>query len=137
MRSDCENLLYHAVVFWLSHGKVFKRFVKIKGEWYIFLFLKDKCSIFAHFFCVDKWLSAVCSMLCSRYFCKNEWTVSLRGKDNVLTITEKVTGFQKKHATETEFWKGSYGNIFIVLKTTPHLKNSYICIHKKTGTRIL
>jgi len=80
------------LVFWLSLGKVLKRIVKIEEELQIFLSRKDKSSIFADLFCVDKWLSAVCSVL---DIFKKINNVSLQGKGDVL-ISEKVTVSQKK-----------------------------------------
>lgn len=46
------------MVSWSSHIKVLKRVVKIKDKLFIFSSKKDKCSVFAELFCVDKWLSA-------------------------------------------------------------------------------
>uniref|UniRef100_K7FR34 DUF4371 domain-containing protein n=1 Tax=Pelodiscus sinensis TaxID=13735 RepID=K7FR34_PELSI len=90
MGSDHENLLYHTEVCWLSRGKVLKRGVKLKDELRIFLLQKDKCSKFADLFCDDKWLSA------DIFAIINTLNLSLQGKGDILTMSEKVTAFQKK-----------------------------------------
>ncbi|CAM5073328.1 unnamed protein product [Natator depressus] len=94
MRSDHENLLYHTEVRWLSHGEVLKRVVKLKDELRIFLLQKDKCSKFADLFCDDKWLSVVCYL--ADIFEINTLNLSLQGKSDILTMSEKVTTFRKK-----------------------------------------
>ncbi|KAG6925167.1 zinc finger BED-type containing 5 [Chelydra serpentina] len=95
MGSDHENLLYHTDVRWISRGKELNRVVELKDELRIFLLQKDKCSKFADLFCDDKWLSVVC-YLADIFEKINTLNLSLQGKDDVLTMSEKVIAFQKK-----------------------------------------
>lgn len=105
MGSDHENILYHTEVRWLSCGKVLKRVVELKDELHIFLLQKDKCSKFADLFCDDKWLSVVC-YLADIFEKINTLNLSLQGKGDVLTMSEKVTAFQKKLV----LWKEHFEN---------------------------
>jgi len=89
MGSDCENLLYHTEVCWLSCDKVPKKAVQLKDELRIFVLQKDKCSKFADLLLDDKWLSVV------RYLADtlkkiNTLNLFLQSKGDVLRMSAKT-----------------------------------------------
>ncbi|CAM4578783.1 unnamed protein product [Caretta caretta] len=96
------------------------RVVELKDELLIFLLQKDKCSKFADLFCDDKWLSEVC-YLADMFKKINALNLSLQGKGDVLTMSEKVTAFQKKLMLWREHFENGclemfHGYVILLLK---------------------
>ncbi|XP_030289596.1 zinc finger BED domain-containing protein 5-like [Sparus aurata] len=94
MGSDHEALLFHTEVRWLSHGKVLTRLFELREE--VRIFLSDCSSPLADYLTDPKWVASL-AYLASILDKLNSLNLSLQGPNtNVLTLSDKVTGFKRK-----------------------------------------
>ena len=114
MGADYENLLFYSGARWLSRGKVIRRVLILREELRTFLY--ERSNSYAEYWQDKEWVIKV-AYLGDIIEKLNELNLSLQGRNTfLLTLSDKITGFQGKLALWQRRIQGGCFDMFSTVK---------------------